>query len=172
MPLRAAYDGLGTLGIGADAGQAAALLATALLERGVDEADQMAAESEALAGQNLKTAIVWRIAARRGARGRGDADAERRLAGGGRDRARRPTSILDHADACVALADLRHEAGDQAGAAEPAPTPSGSTRPRGPPSPPRGCRGSRSPARLWPSTPPASAVPPVTVERTPIVENT
>ena len=87
-PLRAAYQRLGRLGIGADAGQAAAYLARALLLQGrLDEADDLAADSHSLAGQNPQTVIAARatqaeiLAARGNARrGRG--------AGGGGGRAR------------------------------------------------------------------------------------
>ena len=62
-PLRAAYQGLGAMGVGVDAGRAAALLARALLAEGdVDGAEPMAAASESLAGQDLKTSIAWRVA--------------------------------------------------------------------------------------------------------------
>ena len=58
---RTALEGLDALGVGADAGQAAALLARSVLAQGrVDEADRYATESERLAGRNLKTAIAWR----------------------------------------------------------------------------------------------------------------
>jgi hypothetical protein len=116
-PLRAAYEGLGTLGVGADAGQAAALLARALLEQGdVDEADRMATASEELAGQNLKTAIAWRIARAEVLATRGDLVAALVHAGGAVEIAAATDLILDHADACVALAQLRERAGDSAGA--------------------------------------------------------
>ena len=112
-PLRAAYEGLGTLGVGADAGQAAALLATALLARGeTDEAELMAGESEALAGQNLKTAIAWRIARAEVHAARGDAAAGVTIAGEAVEIAAGTDLILDHADACVVLADLCRLAGD------------------------------------------------------------
>src|SRR4029079_6990756 len=113
VPLRAAYAGLGTLGVGADAGQAAALLATALLAQGeTDEAELVAAESEALAGQNLKTAIAWRVAkasvlASRDAVAEGVALAQEAV-----EIASATDLVLDHADACVVLADLRDTAGD------------------------------------------------------------
>ena len=69
-PLRAAYAGLGSLGVGADAGMRPRCWPRALLVDGaVDEADEMATASEQLAGQNLKTAIGWRVGAGRGARG-------------------------------------------------------------------------------------------------------
>ena len=117
-PLRAAYEGLGTLGVGADAGQAAALLARALLEQGdVDEADRMATASEQLAGQNLKTAIAWRVARAEVLAARGDATAAVALAGDAVEIAAATDLILDHADACVALARLRERDGDLGGAA-------------------------------------------------------
>ncbi len=74
--LRHAFGGLGQLGIGADAGQAAAHLARALLLQGrLDEADDLAADSDALAGQNLQTAIAARSAQAEILAARGDADA-------------------------------------------------------------------------------------------------
>ena len=116
-PLRAAYEGLGTLGVGADAGQAAALLASALLERGdVDGADAMATASEELAGQNLKTAIAWRVARARVLAARGDVVRGVALGEAAVEIAAATDLILDHADACVALADLRERAHDAAGA--------------------------------------------------------
>ncbi len=116
-PLRAAYEGLGTLGVGADAGQAAALLASALLEQGeIDEAELMAAASEALAGQNLKTAISWRVARARVLDMRGDVEAAVALACEAVDIAAATDLMLDHADACVALAEVSDRAGDPAGA--------------------------------------------------------
>ncbi len=114
-PLRAAYQGLGTLGVGADAGQAAALLATALLAEGeVDEAELMAAESEALAGQNLKTAIGWRVARAEVLAARGDLTRAVALAEEAVGIAAGTDLVIDHADACVALATLRSRAGDAA----------------------------------------------------------
>ena len=54
-PLRASYRGFGEMGVGVDAGRAAALLARALLAQGdVDGAEPMATASEALAGQDLE----------------------------------------------------------------------------------------------------------------------
>ncbi len=61
--LRRAYQGLGILGVGADAGQAAALLSRALLAQDrVAEAAELADESARLAGQNLQTAIASKAA--------------------------------------------------------------------------------------------------------------
>src|SRR6185295_7105038 len=100
----------------ADAGQAGALLARALLVQGdIDEADRMAAASEQLAGQNLKTAIAWRIARAEVLATRGDLVAALAHAGAAVDIAAATDLILDHADACVALAGLREHARDVAG---------------------------------------------------------
>ena len=116
-PLRSAYEGLGTLGVGADAGQAAALLATALLACGeADEAELMAGESEALAGQNLKTAIAWRIARAQVLAARAELEAGAALAAEAVEIAAATDLVLDHADACVVLADLRELSGDGPGA--------------------------------------------------------
>ena len=116
-PLRAAYGGLGALGVGADAGNAAALLARALLVDGaVDEADAMATASKSLAGQNLKTAIGWRVARAEVLAAQGDPAAAVAIAEQAVEIAAGTDLIIDHADACVALAALRNRAGDAAGA--------------------------------------------------------
>lgn len=116
-PLRTAYEGLGTLGVGADAGQAAALLSRALLAQGdVDNAATMATASEELAGQNLKTAILWRIARAEVLAARGDITPGVALAQEAVEIAAGTDYLIDHADACVALARLREESGDLAGA--------------------------------------------------------
>ena len=99
---RTALEGLEALGVGADAGQAAALLARSVLAQGrVDEADGHATLSERLAGRNLKTAIAWRavraeILAARGrhteaaAMARDAVDGRRRHRPGDRPRRRLP----------------------------------------------------------------------------------
>ncbi len=111
--LRAARDGLGRLGIGADAGQAAALLASSVLLQGrVAEADQLATAALETAGQNLQTAITAAAAL-----------AEVRAAQGRHDEARRfaddaisiasPTDVtLDHALALLAAARVAASASD------------------------------------------------------------
>lgn len=115
-PLRSAYEGLGSLGVGADAGQAAALLARVLIEHGdVPEADQMAAASEQLAGQNLKTSIAWRIARAEVLAARGLVTEGIEFARAAVDIAQRTDLVLDHADACAALANLLELAGDADG---------------------------------------------------------
>ena len=80
----------------------------ALLEQGdVDDADRMATASEELAGQNLKTAIAWRVARAEVLAARGDVAAAVTLADNAVRIAAATDLILDHADACVALARLR-----------------------------------------------------------------
>ena len=116
-PLRSAFDGLGTLGVGADAGQAAALLARALLAVGeVDGADEMASASEQLAGQNLKTAIAWRVARAEVQAARGDLGPAVASATDAVELASTTDLIVDHADACAVLAMLCEMAGDASGA--------------------------------------------------------
>ncbi|NOX30196.1 MAG: AAA family ATPase, partial [Actinobacteria bacterium] len=110
--LRRAYDGLGSMGIGADAGQAAAHLARALLVQGrIDEASDLASESDALAGQNPQTAIISHSVQAEVLAGRGRFDeaiviAEEAVALGAR------TDILvDHANAVASLARVLSAAG-------------------------------------------------------------
>lgn len=115
--LREAFGGLGQLGIGADAGQAAAHLARSLLRQGrLDEADELAADSDALAGQNLQTAIAARSVQAEILAARGDigpalalADEAVRLAAG-------TDLVFDHANALSALTRVRAATGDADGA--------------------------------------------------------
>lgn len=114
---RMALEGLDALGVGADAGLAAALLARSVLAQGrIEEADRYAAESERLAGHNLKTAIAWRavraeILATQGRHGEATAMARDAVAvASGTD------IVLDHAEACLALSRVLDQAGDIKGA--------------------------------------------------------
>ena len=83
----------------------------------LDEADRYAAESERLAGHNLKTAIAWRavraeILAAQGRHGEAIAMANEAVAvAAGTD------LVLDHAEACLALGRVLTVAGDEPGAA-------------------------------------------------------
>ena len=116
-PLRDAYDGLIEMGVGIDAGRAAALLAHALVAEGrVDDAEPMAAASEELAGQDLKTAIAWRVARAEVLAARGDVAGGIALATEAVEIAAATDLVIDHADACVALAALHEQAGDTAAA--------------------------------------------------------
>lgn len=116
---RTALQGLDALGVGADAGQAAALLARSVLAQGrVDEADRYATQSEQLAGHNLKTAIAWRavraeILAAQGCHRDAVAMAREAVAV-----AADTDLVLDHADACLALGRVLAASGDERGAAE------------------------------------------------------
>ena len=116
--LRLAADGLGALGIGADAGQANALLARALLLTGrVEEAEALAGLARESAGQNLQTAIASRavLADIRAAQGRHDE--ARQYADEAIEIAERTDVILDHALALEAAARTSRRAGDTDAAA-------------------------------------------------------
>ncbi|MEM9042745.1 MAG: nuclear transport factor 2 family protein, partial [Actinomycetota bacterium] len=117
--LRDAYRGLGSLGIGADAGQAASYLARSLLAQSrLDEAEDLVHEADALAGQNPQTAIIGRsvhaeVLAARGEFGEALllADEAVTLAGAG-------DILFDHANAVAAQARVHALAGDTDSAAE------------------------------------------------------
>jgi class 3 adenylate cyclase/tetratricopeptide (TPR) repeat protein len=117
LHLRDAYSGLRQLGVGSDAGQAAALLARALVaQERFDEAEDLAVDSDALAGQNLQTAIVSRttraeIAAARGSHGEALALAEEAVA-----LAAATDLTFNHARAVTGLATVQTRAGDTSGA--------------------------------------------------------
>ncbi|MEM7141207.1 MAG: adenylate/guanylate cyclase domain-containing protein [Actinomycetota bacterium] len=116
--LRVAHAGLDTLGVGADAGQAAALLSQALLDLGqVDEAAALADESARLAGQNLQTAIAARTAQARVAAAQGRTVEAGRLADEAVSLADATDLTMDHANAVAGLALVRSTAGDSRGAA-------------------------------------------------------
>ena len=115
---RTALDGLGVLGAGADAGQAAALLARSVLAQGrIDEADSYATESERLAGHNLKAAIAWRAVRADISSARGRHDEATAMARDAVAVAAGTDLVLDHAEACLTLAAVLAAAGDSPGAA-------------------------------------------------------
>ena len=110
--LRRAYAGLGNLGIGADAGQAAALLSQALVLQGrVDEAAPLAAESQELAGQNLQTAIASRAAGAEIAVEQGRLDEATELAEAAVRIAAGTDLTIDHARAASTLALVHARSG-------------------------------------------------------------
>lgn len=114
-PLRTAYEILDGLGIGADAGRAAAYLARAVLELGrIEEAEGLATESAALAGENLQTAIVALTARAEILAARGRYDEAVATAQAAVDRAEGTDIIVDHAGASAVLAMVARAAGDQA----------------------------------------------------------
>lgn len=117
--LRRAHQGLGRLGIGADAGQAAAYLARSLLlQDRLDEAEDYALQSDALAGQNPQTAIVSRSVQAEILAARGEFDEALTLAAEAVHLAAGTDILVDHANAVAAQARVRAAAGDTAGAAE------------------------------------------------------
>lgn len=115
--LRRAYDGLDRLGIGADAGQAAAHLARALLIQGrIDEAEELAGTSDALAGQNTQTAIAARSVRAEVLSARGRHDEAVPLAQEAVAIASGTDILVDHAQALAALARVQAAAGQTADA--------------------------------------------------------
>nr|WP_090343975.1 nuclear transport factor 2 family protein [Mycolicibacterium malmesburyense]CRL75206.1 adenylate/guanylate cyclase family protein [Mycolicibacterium malmesburyense] len=114
---RTAREGLGALGVGADAGLAAALLARSVLAQGrIDEADRYATESERLAGHNLKTAIAWRAVRAEILSAQGRHDEAVVMARDAVAVAADTDTVLDHAEACLALSRVLDQAGDAKGA--------------------------------------------------------
>ncbi|WP_211296260.1 BTAD domain-containing putative transcriptional regulator [Mycobacterium aquaticum] len=114
--LRLAYNGFRRMGLDADTAETAALLGRAcmLLSRD-DEADELCAESERLAGHALKASIAWRaLRAQLLSRGKDHAEA-RRLAEEAVALAERTDALVDHGDACLALAMVLGAAGDPSG---------------------------------------------------------
>jgi class 3 adenylate cyclase len=115
--LRRAYNGFRRMGLDSDTADTAALLARACLALGRDdEADELCSESERLAGHALKPAIAWRtvraqLLARAGAH-----EEARRVAEEAVSIAERTDILVDHGDACLALATVLTSAGDVAGA--------------------------------------------------------
>ena len=113
--LRAAYEGLRGHGLGIDAAQAAALLGRALLAQGkAEEAEALSHECEALAGDDLKAAIAWRGVRAEALAQRGEHASAVALARGAVDTAAATDALLDHADACLALATALRAAGRSA----------------------------------------------------------
>jgi DNA-binding SARP family transcriptional activator len=115
--LRQAYNGFRRMGLDADTAETAALLGRTCLTLDRDaEANELCSESERLAGHALKPSIAWRtlrarLLSRTGAHG----DA-RRVAEAAVGLAERTDLLVDHADACLALATVLGVAGDAAGA--------------------------------------------------------
>ena len=116
-PLRKAYNGFRRMGLDADTAETAALLGRAclLLDRDA-EAGELCTESERLAGHALKPSIAWRtLRAQLLSRGN-DHDEARRMAEAAVSLAERTDALVDHGDACLALATVLAAAGDVSGA--------------------------------------------------------
>jgi hypothetical protein len=105
------------MGLDADTAESAALLGRVCLALDRDaEADELCTESEHLAGHALKPAIAWRtLRAELLSRGN-DHDEARRVAQAAVSLAERTDALVDHGDACLALATVLGAAGDVAGA--------------------------------------------------------
>jgi class 3 adenylate cyclase len=115
--LRRAYNGFRRMGIDADTADTAALLARACLALDrEDEADELCSESERLAGHALKASIAWRTVRAQLLARRGSHDEARRVAEEAVSVAERTDILVDHGDACLALATVLRIAGDSAGA--------------------------------------------------------
>ncbi len=115
--LRQAYNGFRRMGLDADTAETAALLGCTCLALDRDaEADELCTESERLAGHALKASIAWRtLRAKLLSRGN-DHDEARRVAEAAVRVAERTDALVDHGDACNALATVLGTTGDIAGA--------------------------------------------------------
>ena len=115
--LRQAYNGFRRMGLDADTAETAALLGRACLALNRDaEADELCTESERLAGHALKASIAWRtVRAQLLSRG-SDHEEARRVAQAAITLAERTDGLVDHGDACLALATVLGAAGDVVGA--------------------------------------------------------
>jgi class 3 adenylate cyclase len=115
--LRQACNGFRRMGLDADTAETAALLGRACLALNRDaEADELCTESERLAGHALKASIAWRtVRAQLLSRGNDHQEA-RRVAQAAITLAERTDGLVDHGDACLALATVLGAAGDSAGA--------------------------------------------------------
>ncbi|MDT7755814.1 MAG: hypothetical protein QOH27_1712, partial [Mycobacterium sp.] len=114
--LRRAYNGFRRMGLEADTAETAALLARACLALGRDaEADELCTESEHLAGHAFKASIAWRIVRAQLLARSGAHEDARRIAEEAVTLAGRTDALVDHGDACLALATVLGTAGDTAG---------------------------------------------------------
>ncbi len=111
--LRIAYDELRERGLGGEAAQAGAFLGRALLMQGrIDDADEVAAVAETLAGSDLKAAIAWRGVRAEVAARRGDTERALTLAREAVELAAATDALLLVADARLALASVLRASGD------------------------------------------------------------
>lgn len=115
--LRLAYNGFRRMKLDADTAEVAALLARAclLLDRDV-EAEELCSESERLAGHALKAAITWRTVRAQLLSDGGSHEDARQVAEEAVALAERTDALVDHGDACLALATVLTAAGDVGGA--------------------------------------------------------
>ena len=115
--LSVAHDGFRFVGVDVLAAQSSALLARAQLQLGdIEAAERFADESEHLAGQDLKASIAWRAVRAEILAHRGAFDEAKSLAESAVEIASRTDALIDHGDACRALAAVCAAAGDAAAA--------------------------------------------------------
>ena len=115
--LRQACNGFRRMGLDADTAETAALLGRACLALNRDaEADELCTESERLAGHALKASIAWRTLRAQLLSRSSDHEEARRVAQAAITLAERTDGLVDHGDACLALATVLGAAGDAAGA--------------------------------------------------------
>ncbi|ORB11177.1 BTAD domain-containing putative transcriptional regulator [Mycobacterium noviomagense] len=115
--LRQAYNGFRRMGLEADTAETAALLGRTCLALDRDTAaDELCSESERLAGHALKAAIAWRTLRALLLSRRGEHGEARRVAEAAVALAERTDLLVDHGDACLALATVWEAAGDTAAA--------------------------------------------------------
>ncbi|MGO9155528.1 AAA family ATPase, partial [Mycobacterium sp.] len=115
--LRKAYNGFRRMGLDADTAETAALLGRTCLALDRDtEADELCTESERLAGHALKASIAWRTLRAQLLSRRNEHDEARRVAEAAVALAERTDELVDHGDACLALAVVLDAAGDTAAA--------------------------------------------------------
>lgn len=115
--LRRAYNGFRRMRLDADTAETAALLGRACLalDRNA-EADELCTESQHLAGHALKASITWRVVRAQLLARSGAHDDARRMAEEAVALAERTDALVDHGDACLALATVLEVAGDRQGA--------------------------------------------------------
>lgn len=114
--LRRAYEGFRRMGLDTDTADTAALLARACLALDRDsDADELCSESERLAGHGSKASIAWRTVRARLLARDGAHDRARRVAEEAVDLAGATDALVDHGDACLALATVLRFAGNTAG---------------------------------------------------------
>lgn len=115
--LRQAYHGFRRMGLDADTAETAALLGRTCLVLDRDtEAAELCTESESLAGHALKASITWRTLRALLLARQGDHDEARQMAEAAVGLAERTDALVDHGDACLALATVLSAAGDEVGA--------------------------------------------------------
>lgn len=112
--LRQAYHGFRRMGLDADTAETAALLGRTCLALSRNaEAEELCGESERLAGHALKASIAWRTLRALLLTRRGDHAAARQMAESAVYLAERTDALVDHGDACLALATVFNAAGDE-----------------------------------------------------------